>query len=206
MKQNMLIFVAITALAALSGAQTALIKGVHLTGPNCGQSTANAVITPDGQTLSVLFDNYSVEIGDGSKNPQATSLQKNCSVLIDLEVPANVQFGLEQTDYRGFASIPARAVGIHRFTHVTAKHQGNSMKDARIMGPSTGNYVSTVLQKKGNFSYTNCNQPQQTLELLSELSVSYLPSSREHTLAMINLDSIDTGVHSTFKLNWRSCP
>ncbi|MBC7421147.1 MAG: DUF4360 domain-containing protein [Bdellovibrio sp.] len=205
MQNKFVLFVATLALSVTSLAQTAAIRGVRLSGSGCSDSTATAVITPDGQTLSILFDNYSVEIGDGSKNPQALTLQKDCHVLIDVDVPANMQFGLQQADYRGFAAIPDRAYGIHRFTHITANQPGNSMKDARIMGPTSGNYVSTVMQKPGRFAYTVCNQRSQTVDLFSQLSVSYLPSAREHSIAMINLDSVDTGVSTTFKLNWRAC-
>ncbi len=205
MKKSMLLIGALLTLAVQAQAENVVIRGVRLVGSGCSEATASAIITPDGQTLSVLFDNYSVEIGTGSANPQANTLQKDCRVLIDVDVPPNVQYGLQQADYRGFAAIPAMAWGLHRFTHIVKNQPIASMREAKIMGPTSGNYTATVMQKPGRFAYSTCNQPSQTIELLSQLSVSYLPSARDHQLAMINLDSVDTGVHTTFKLNWRPC-
>ena len=205
MKNVLLLLGALIAFSAETRAQNVVIRGVRLSGSGCSNATGSAITTPDGQTLSVLFDNYSVEIGDGSANPQSTSLQKDCRVLIDVDIPANVQFGLQQTDYRGFAAIPASAWGFHRFTHVVPNQPIVSMREARIKGPTSGNYTATVMQKPGRFAYTTCNQRSQTIELLSQLAVSYFPNARDHSIAMINLDSVDTGVATTFKLNWRPC-
>lgn len=206
MKKLWILCSAILSLSAVgAAAQNVVIRGVRLSGSGCDAATASAITTPDGQTLSVLFDNYSVEIGQGSSNPQSQTLQKDCHVLIDVDVPAGVQFGLQQADYRGFAAIPASAWGFHRFTHIVPNQPVASMREATIKGPSSGNYAVTVAQKPGRFAYTTCNQRSQTIELLSQLAVSYYPGTSDRSIAMINLDSVDTGVHTTFKLSWRPC-
>ncbi len=205
MKKVLLAFGALLALSAQSYAQSVAIRGVRLVGSGCSNSTASAITTSDGQTLSVLFDHYSVEIGQGSANPAATSLQKDCHVLIDVDVPPNMQFGLQQTDYRGFAAIPASAWGFHRFTQIVPNQAVPSAREATIKGPTSGDYAVTVMQKPGRFVYTTCNRPSQTIDLLSQLAVNYYPNTIDRSLATINLDSVDTGVHSSFKLSWRRC-
>ena len=201
----MLTIGALLALSTTAYAQSVAIRGVRLVGTGCSNSTASAITTSDGQTLSVLFDHYSVEIGQGSENPAATSLQKDCHVLIDVDVPPNMQFGLQQTDYRGFAAIPASAWGFHRFTQIVPNQPVASAREATIKGPSSGDYAVTVMSKPGRFVYTTCNKPSQTIDLLSQLAVNYYPNTSDRSLATINLDSVDTGVHSSFKLSWRHC-
>ncbi len=186
-------------------AQSVVIRGVRLSGSGCTESSATASITPDGQLLSLLFDNYAAEIGIGSKNPGATSLKKDCRILIDVDVPAGMQYAIEQTEYRGFAALPASAYGYHRFTQVIPNQMVPSLREAQLRGPVSGNYEVKVANKPGRSPYSTCNQAQQTIELLSELSVAYLPNTSNRQMAMINLDSVDTGINSRFKLSWRSC-
>lgn len=186
-------------------AQSVSIRGVRLTGSGCNDMSASASITPDGQLLSVLFDNYAAEIGIGSKNPQSTSIKRDCRVLVDVDVPFGYQYALEQTEYRGFAALPASAYGFHRFTQIIPGQMVPSMREAQLRGPIAGNYEVKVAQKPGRSPYSKCNSPQQTIELLSELSVAYLPNTRDRAMAMINLDSVDTGVNSRFKLTWKAC-
>ncbi len=188
-------------------AQSVTIRGVRLTGNGCNDSTASAAVTADGKILSLIFDNYGVEIGEGTKNPNARSMQRNCRIMIDVNVPAGFQYALEQTDYRGFVSLPTTAHGFHRFTQNIPGEPVPGMREAQLMGPITQNYEVSVRQKPGRLTYSRCNAGQDTIDLMSQLMVQYLPgkqTSRE--LAMINLDTIDTQVASSFVLSWRRCP
>ncbi|MBC7466686.1 MAG: DUF4360 domain-containing protein [Bdellovibrio sp.] len=205
MKLSLLAIGAVLALSTSALAQNVVIRGVRLSGSGCDSAASSATVTPDGQTLSLLFDNYGIEIGQGSSNPQATSLQKDCRVLIDIDVKAGVQYALQQTDYRGFAAIPASATAMHRFTQVVPNQPIASMREAILTGPQSGDYAVSVIQKPGRLIYSACNTKSQTIELLSTLSVQYLRGTSDRTMAMINLDSIDTGLASSFKLSWRPC-
>lgn len=195
------------ALPQLAQAQSVTIRGVRLAGNGCSDSTASAAMTADGKILSLIFDNYGVEIGDGSQNPHARSMQRNCRVMIDVDVPAGYQYALEQTDYRGFVALPATAHGFHRFVQNIPGEPVPGMREAQLMGPLNQNYHVSVRQKPGRLVYSRCNAGQDTIDLMSQLMVQYLPgkqNSRE--LAMINLDTIDTQVASSFVLSWRRCP
>lgn len=201
----MLIIASALTLSTLAEAQSVAIRGVRMVGNGCETTSADAASTADGKTLSILFDNYKVEIGNGSENPQSTSLKKSCRVLIDVDVPQGYQFGLSQTDYRGFAALPASAYGMHRFTQILPNQPIVSAREAQLTGPVADDYTVTVKQKPGRFVYSPCNIRTQTIELLSELSVAYLPNKSDRSIAQINLDSVDTGVNSSFTLSWRSC-
>jgi hypothetical protein len=185
-------------------AQSPTIRGVRLSGNGCNDSNATASTTPDGSYLSVLFDNFKAEIGVGSSNPQLNSLKRQCTVLIDMDVPFGYQYALETTEFRGFANLPASAHGYHRFTQVVPNGIPN-MRETQLRGPIGNNYETIVRQKPGRSPWSICNSPQQTIQILAELSVAYLPTARDRSLAQINLDSVDTGVQSRFKMTWRPC-
>ena len=70
MIKNLLTITALLLVTTELFAQNVVIRGVRLSGSGCLNSAANASITPDGQLLSLLFDNYSAEIGIGSQNPE----------------------------------------------------------------------------------------------------------------------------------------
>jgi hypothetical protein len=186
-------------------AQNVAVRGVRLTGSGCDAATASAATTSDGKILSVLFDNYIAEIGQGSSNPQSTSLKKNCTVFIDVDVPMGYQYALSQTEYRGFTAMPASAFGLHRFTQIIPNQMIPSLREAQLRGPLNQNYSVIVKQKPGREVYSTCNNVQQTIQLLSELQIAYLPNTSDRSIAMINLDSVDTGVNSRFSLVWRKC-
>ncbi len=192
-------------MAQFATAQSVAIRGVRLAGSGCNQATASAATTSDGRILSIIFDNYSVEIGEGSANPQARSMQRDCRVMIDVDVPAGYQYALEQTDYRGFVALPAGAYGLHRFTQNVPNQPIVSMREAQLNGPMNQNYQVSIKQKPGRFIYSACNTKTQTIDLMSQIMVGYLPNSNTRALAMINLDTIDTQVASSFVLNWRRC-
>lgn len=202
-----ILLASLTTLGAMeiAQAQSLTIRGVRMTGSGCESSQASAAITSDGKTLSLIFDNYMAEIGQGSQNPQSSSLKKNCRVFIDVDVPHNYQYGLEQTDYRGFAALPASAWALHRFTQIIPGQAIASAREAQIRGPLADDYAVSVRQKPGRIVYSKCNQRFQTIELLSELMVSYFPGTKDRSIAMINLDSLDTGVNSSFRLSYRQC-
>ncbi len=188
-----------------ANAQDISIRGVRVTGTGCSQTTANAVATEDGRTLSVLFDNYAVEIGNGSANPQSRSVQKDCRVLIDIDVTPGYQYALESTEYRGFSALPSYATGMHRFTQIIPGQPIVSVREAQLRGPINANYSVIQRQKPGRYIYSSCSQFSQTLEIMSQLNVAYLPKTTGRDLAMINLDSIDTGVESRLNLVWKRC-
>jgi hypothetical protein len=207
--KKMLVLMALTTVSTLAftfaSAQSVTIRGVRLTGSGCGPATATAVTTADGKTMSVIFDNYAVEIGNGSSNPQARSLQKDCRVMIDVDVPAGFQYALEQTDYRGFVALPASAMGMHRFTQNVPSQPIVSMREAQLKGPINQNYSVSIKQKPGRYIYSACNTKVQTIDLMSQIMVAYLPNTTDRSIAMINLDTIDTNVASSFQFSWRRC-
>ena len=186
-------------------AQSVTIRGARLSGTGCNSSTANATTTDDGQFISILFDNFSAEMGVGSANPTMVAVKKACNISIDVDVPSNYQYALVSTDYRGFAALPASAYGYHRFSQIITGKVPPAMREHQFKGGEMGNYQETIGVKPGREVYSDCNKAQQTITILAELSLAYYPGRADHQMAQINLDSVDTGVQSRFKLMWRAC-
>jgi len=181
-----------------------IIRNVRLSGAGC-DSSASAVVSGDAKSLSILFDNYMLEIGQGSSRPTATSAQKDCLVQIDLEVPTGWTYNFDAIDYRGFAALPASAWAFHRFSVQAPNMPISSMREAMVNGPNNQNYFVSIKQKPGRLPWSACNQRIQTVTLLSQLGVSYFPRTTDRTMATISLDSTDLSLSQSLKMIWKRC-
>jgi hypothetical protein len=86
------------AVACGAGAQAQSANG-------CPNGSYSVVLTPDGGTLTVLFDAFVVEAGGTTGSSVG---RKTCRLHIPLQLPANTSVGVYKVDYRGYASVPHR--------------------------------------------------------------------------------------------------
>jgi len=70
-------------------------------GSGCPQGTVQVIASPDGQTISVLFDSFYAATEDGD-----TRDRKSCNLALPIHVPSGVSLGIFQVDYRGYAYVP----------------------------------------------------------------------------------------------------
>lgn len=185
--------------------EEASILAVAVQGSGCEQTTAALSLSPDAKDLSVLFDNYSVEIGNGSANPSLTTAKKNCTIQIDMNIPLGWQFAFRAVDYRGFMAIPASAWAFHRFTYVAPNQLISSLREASLNGPVNKDYAVHFEQRKERMTWSPCGQSQQRLQLISQLGVQFFPRSTDRSLAQISLDSADASFRQNFAIEWRKC-
>lgn len=74
-------------------------------GDGCSSSTTSATVSPDLKTLSVLFDDFGVQLSGGRPGRQA----RNCMLRIPFRVPVGFQATVVAMDYRGFSSLPKKS-------------------------------------------------------------------------------------------------
>lgn len=180
------------------------ITDVRMEGSGCANS-ASAILSDDSRAMSILFDNYALEIGKGSANPSATTLQKNCRIHISLIVPRGWAYSVEAIDHRGFASVPASVWAFHRFSLESENSRVVSMREATLKGPFNDTYEVRIAQKPGRNPWSPCNQINQKMTVLSQLGVSYYPRTTDRSMAMINLDSTDLSLAQDIRLTWKQC-
>src|SRR5215212_4204310 len=75
-------------------------------GNGCPAGSASTILSPDGKSLSILFDQYAVEAG-GATNKALD--RKSCNIAIPVHVPDGLSVSVLAVDYRGFNAIPAGA-------------------------------------------------------------------------------------------------
>ncbi len=88
-------------LILLPGGHSALAQDAN----GCPAGDYSVVLTPEGGTLTVLFDNFVVEAGGQTGAAIDRSI---CRLHIPLQLPPNSSIGVYKVDYRGFALLGQR--------------------------------------------------------------------------------------------------
>uniref|UniRef100_B8HYC5 Secreted protein n=1 Tax=Cyanothece sp. (strain PCC 7425 / ATCC 29141) TaxID=395961 RepID=B8HYC5_CYAP4 len=74
------------------------IMGANYGGSGCPNQSASVSVSPDGQELSILFDQF-VAVGNDLKESR-----KSCNLSIPIQLPEGFQISLYDADYRGYVS------------------------------------------------------------------------------------------------------
>lgn len=118
------------------------ITSIDYRGSGCDAESARAAITSDLSYISVLYDRFSVSIGQGSDNPLAPQAMKNCAVVIKMDLPAGWSFQFEAVEYQGFVSLPNQSYqATQRISAFTRDGlRGRNFDQHVMMGPKTENF------------------------------------------------------------------
>jgi len=183
-------------LMAVPGAQ---IVGYRSAGPGCQPGTSAASISPDGQVITILFNNYSV-IGGTQSEAQKEEVLTPCELFLNIKVPAGWRFMIQQVVYRGFADISQGTWGRQSSTFKWAAEKNfHPLAFQRFIGPYTGDYTTVSLPQSSVVSgcRPRVNTVQQ-LQVRSHIGVKGLNG-------FMTVDSMDHAIIEQYQLNWIPC-
>ena len=107
MKLKLLALLASAALVKSAMAMDDISLGIPgYAGPGCPPGSASASLTDDKKTLSILFDQFLVNVGG---NTGKTNARTKCDISVPVHVPQGIQVSLITVDYRGYNLLPAGA-------------------------------------------------------------------------------------------------
>ena len=75
-------------------------------GTGCPDGTVSVTLSPDQKALSLLFDQYQVEVGGETGK---SFDRKSCNIAIPVHVPQGLSVSILKIDFRGFNHLPASA-------------------------------------------------------------------------------------------------
>lgn len=101
----------IATVSLMAASLTALADDISLGHPayggnGCPSGSASATLSPDGKSLSVIFDQFLAEAGPASGR---TMDRKSCNIAVPVHVPNGFSVSILAVDYRGFVSLPQGA-------------------------------------------------------------------------------------------------
>ncbi|MES2801381.1 MAG: DUF4360 domain-containing protein [Bdellovibrionota bacterium] len=197
---------------------SASVTSVQIDGSGCDAGSANALITSDLNYLSVLYDRFSVELGKGTANPGDSNDEKNCTIVVNINVPHGWTFDFDQVDYRGYIEVSnAGALG---YQFVKAEIEGGKafgFEQKVFKGPIRQNYViSAKNQASGIFGSLGgigkiggaaaCLSGGQNIrvKIKSQIGVKSLIKFLKPTARLV-IDSTDASFGPRLKFNWKRC-
>ncbi|WP_373998015.1 DUF4360 domain-containing protein [Bdellovibrio bacteriovorus] len=206
----------VLALSVQSNAQTppgVRIQSIQAVGSGCPVGSHSANISPDGQTFSLLLDNFVAS--STMKNPIARLM---CELKVSFYVPTGWTFAVLSADYRGFAYAEAGTVTQHQALY---SFDGSKPKNERPGYENGGTYNFRAQEFRGPYNdnyyirhnidprvapWAPCSsQSVQTLYVTTFLMARNLNLS-SLVESTISLDSIDGQVQSQrYSLAWKQC-
>lgn len=164
----------------------------------CPEGSYSIVMSPDGTTLSILFDQFTVESGKTQR--------KVCRISAPLKLPANKSIGVYKVDYRGFAKLAAKqeaGLDVQYFLGPQGNEHGRVFK-RKIKGPHESDYLFTENIGAGQMKRVGCGAAA-VLNVGITLS---LDGDLRRDAAMASLDTADgaPGGALVYHLDLKKCP
>lgn len=164
-------------------------------GTGCPSNSASVSLSPDQSSLSILFDQYVVEAGNGRSMDR-----KSCNIAIPVRVPQGYSISVFQVDYRGFNSLPAGARATFNVEYFFAGSRG--VRQAKsFYGPAANLYELTDHLTAEATVWSACGA-DTNLRVNTSMLVQ---TNRRQDLAMATVDSADVNAGIVYHVAWKRC-
>lgn len=169
----------------------------------CPAGSYTIVVAPDGATLSVLFDQFTLQTTASTTNAVQ---RKVCRFAAPLSLPARQSIGVYKVDYRGFSRLAARQdaeLDVQYFLGPHKNQQGRVFK-RKVKGPHEGDYLFSETIGAGQMKRVGCG----TAALLEVAITLSLAGDFRAGDAMASLDTTDAAPRGAlvYHLDLKPCP
>lgn len=168
-------------------------------GNGCPQGTASISVTPDGQTMSVLFDQFQAEAGNTTGRRIARA---SCNMRIPMHVPAGYSVSIIHADYRGFAAVPgggAYATFNSEFFFAGGQSQKTTKK---ITGPMNDEFL--ISSDSMAAAWSPCGT--DVILAVNTSATSMSNSAMQQTMMIVDsLDMTQQNLGLIYSINYRRC-
>ena len=165
-------------------------------GTGCPIGSAASTLSQDKKSLSVIFQEFMVEAGNGL----GSVARKNCSLAIPVHVPQGLLISVIDVDYRGYVSLPRQAQARLSAEYFFAGSQGprfervfNGITDTDYNIQNTLGVSAQVWSPCGAGTILRVN------------TAMLVRTNRYSETALATLDSADFKAGLLYKIQWRTC-
>ena len=184
-------------------------------GLGCPPGGAVATVSPDGSSVSVLFDKMSTELAAGSPS----TMRKQCIIVLGLHFSGPYRVAIVGSDARGFVSVPAGGTSV-----LSVQHFPIFSADPRVLARMnlTQRFVGPRAEDvtlHSEFSdlplWSYCGSQMGTRATMPLMNIGLQIDSTNSSLSenlIAAIDSLDIGGPATlsYQLLWtqdlRGCP
>lgn len=169
-------------------------------GSGCPAGTARATISPDGKTISILFDQFS------SQSQGRARAISNCEMMIPVTVPAGFRMMVTRFDFRGFAQATQRARSVLKAQYQLLSAAGFSplsqvIKRRKLFqGPFENSFTAGARFRTGA-RFTGCGE-----SFVIRLNTILVAATKNpQASSLIQMDSADAAGNAQYHLRWKKC-
>jgi hypothetical protein len=197
--KSLAILVAILA-GQLSWSQ--LLPGVRLGQPEyggtgCPAGTASAVLSPDQDEISILFDQFVVEAGGGTRRSVD---RKACELAVPIFIPQGYSVAVIQTDFRGFNLVARGGMNRLNTEYFWANQRGPSYSNV-YSGPQNSDFFATNGVTASGVVWTPCGMSTN----LRVRATIMTQTNRVGDQSMMSVDSADISAGLVYHVQWKKC-
>lgn len=181
------------------------IKNFSASGTGCTPGTFERNLSPDKKAFTITYSQFDAEIGPGVDPGRS---RKNCSITLNLNVPAGYQYTVGKFNYRGYIAVDP---GIRAEMKTLYFFQGNGLQGTYNRtqdGPFDNEFVfQDVVGFTTNYvpeTWSPCNV-ERAMTLNPTISLSRLPGASPNAAGAIATDSTDGELFQEFGLAYRRC-
>jgi hypothetical protein len=188
---------ALSAPVLAQGIDTVRLGTPSYNGTGCPLGTISASLTPDGQSLSLMFGSFQVDAGG---NTGRTIDRKACQIGIPVQVPQGISVSVIKIDYRGYNRLPLNASGTFDVEYFFAGQNGPAYHKS-FVGATDGNFtLNNSLVATANV-WSPCGAD---VNLRTNTSIA-VQTNQFNEQAMLTLDSADITAGVIYQLSYKRC-
>ncbi|MGZ3722119.1 MAG: DUF4360 domain-containing protein, partial [Bdellovibrionales bacterium] len=126
------------AISAMANADTLQLGTPAYGGTGCPAGSASVSLAPDNLSISMLFDSYVVQAGNG-----VAFDRKNCNIAVPIHVPQGFSVSVFAIDYRGFTGLPAGGRANLSVDYFLSTGGRGLHTSKSFMGPLSSDYLKS---------------------------------------------------------------
>lgn len=165
-------------------------------GTGCPAGSVSATLSPDAKSLSLLFDQYQIEVG-GSTGKSFD--RKSCNIAIPVHVPSGLSVAVLKIDYRGFNRLPAAATSQFNVEYFFAGTRGPAFQRV-FRGALESDYLINNELVAESMVWSRCGE-DVNLRTNSSMRVKTVGGKE----AVSSIDSQDVNAGIIYQLQWKKC-
>ena len=170
-------------------------------GSGCPDASVGATLSPDSSTLSVLFDRFQAQAGQGSSVRLGRA---ECRLQVPVRLAAGYRAAITEVDFRGFMSLPQRGYAQLTVDYSLAG-RSNPRFYRRFVGPNDQDYLANQIMRLQDYQWTGCSASPQNLNL-SILAGFVVATNERNDQVVFSIDSQDLTSGMTYNLRIQRCP
>jgi hypothetical protein len=164
-------------------------------GDGCPSGSVSATISPNGTAISIIFDQFQIELGPGRyAKPQ---MMRNCRFRIPLNLQPGYNIDVSKIDYRGFANLEGGNRGFIITTGKIPSLDGFTIGDHQLATQLPAGTNNFTVSQPLKLRIRNRCQPMPTLEFTSIIHLLGPNARGGGTIVnesmMMMIDSADLG-------------